>query len=303
MISLFLCLADAPVLVVPRTVFADGRIVTPESRLAWPDDAVVRIEDHDGELVARFDRPIAPARLAAFREAAGDAIGDLRWNDDSLVLRPAAGWTMRWRQTGPVVALAFSPPADIALLEATDDSASDAALAAIEADVAAGYPGSALRAATKLAQRYPADRRAARLLADTRLAQGDVRGAARAYRVLKADDLTARRTIAAAAGAASIGVTARDGSDLAQTEFAARIDAAVGDTIDVGGGVRHVVSSVATAAPTARSGDTVIDASLAAAFDGAVRIRLFASAALDDAVTGGGARVTAGSPTRNSARP
>lgn len=131
MISLFLCLADAPVLVVPRTVFADGRIVTSESRLAWPDDAVVRIEDRDGELVARFDRPIAPARLAAFREAAGDAIGDLRWNDDSLVLRPAAGWTMRWRQTGPVVALAFSPPADGALLEATDDSASDAALAAI----------------------------------------------------------------------------------------------------------------------------------------------------------------------------
>ncbi|MEG8054837.1 hypothetical protein QP185_19435 [Sphingomonas aerolata] len=101
MISLFLCLADAPVLVVPRTVFADGRIVTSESRLAWPDDAVVRIEDRDGELVARFDRPIAPARLAAFREAAGDAIGDLRWNDDSLVLRPAAGWTMRWRQTRP----------------------------------------------------------------------------------------------------------------------------------------------------------------------------------------------------------
>jgi len=293
-IILFFCLADAPVLTIPRTVFADGRIVTSESRLAWPDDAVVRIEDRDGELVARFDRPIAPARLAAFRESAGDAIGDLRWNDDSLVLRPAAGWTMRWRQTGPVVALAFSPPADGALLEATDDSASDAALAAIEADVAAGYPGSALRAATRLAQRYPADRRAARLLADTRLAQGDVRGAARAYRALAADDLTARRTIAAAAGTASIGVTARDGSDLAQTEFAARIDAAVGDTLDVGGGVRHLVSSVGTAAPTVRSGDTVVDASLAAAFDGAARIQLFASAALDDAVTGGGARITAG---------
>jgi len=289
---LFFCLADAPVLVVPRAVFADGRIVTPEARLAWPDDAVVRIEDRGGELVARFDRPIAPARLAAFREAAGDAIGDLRWNDDSLVLRPATGWTMRWRQTGPVVAVAFSPPADGALLEVADDSASDAALAAIEADVAAGYPGSALRAATTLANRYPADRRAARLLADTRLAQGDVRGAARDYRALAADDLAARRTIAAAAGTAGIGVTARDGSDLAQTEFAARIDAAVGDTFDVGGGVRHLVSTVATV----RSGDTVIDASLAAAFDGAVRIQLFASAALDDAVTGGGARVTAGSP-------
>ncbi|MCK8457497.1 hypothetical protein [Sphingomonas faeni] len=296
MIALLLYLTDAPALTVPRTVFADTRIVVPEAVLAWPDDAVVRIDERDGELVARFDRPVTPDRIAAFRDAAGDAIGDLRWNDDSLVLRPATGWTMTWRQAGPAVALTFSPPAsNDALAENVDDIASDAALTAIEADAAAGYSGQARRAATALAKRYPTDRRAARMLADTRLADGDVRGAARDYRALAADDLTARRAIAAAPGTASIGLTARDGSDLSQAEFAARIDAAVADTLVVGGGLRHVASRVGTDVQTVRTGDTVVDASLAAAFDGAVRVQLLASAALDNGVTGGGAKAVAGS--------
>ena len=296
MIALILCLADASTLTVPRTVFADSRVVVPESVLAWPDDAVVYIEERDGELVARFDQPMTADRIATFREAAGDAIGDLRWNDDSLVVRPAAGWTMRWRQTGPVVALVFSPPdPNEPLTERTDETASEAALTAIEADAVAGYPGPARRAATQLAKRYPTDPRAARMLADTRLADGDVRGAARDYRALGADDLTARRAIAAAPGTASIGVTARDGNDLSQAEFAARIDATVGDTFAAGGGLRHIASRVGTDTQTVRTGDIVVDASLAAAFDGAVRVQLLASAALDDGVTGGGAKAVAGS--------
>ncbi|KQN27878.1 hypothetical protein [Sphingomonas sp. Leaf38] len=293
MIILTLLLADAPVIAVPRAVFADGRVVAPEPILAWPDDATVRVSESDGELVARFDRPLSPARIAAFRDAAGDAIGDLRWNDDSLVLRAAPGWDMTWRQTGAIVALAFVPPSgDDATTDLADDSAPDTALAAIEADVAAGYPGPALRAATRLAARYPTDRRAARLLADTRMADGDVRGAARAYRALAADDVTARRAIAAAPGTASLGVTARDGSDLSQTEFATRIDPAVGDTLVAGGGVRHIVSRVEGGA---RTGDTVVDASLLAALESGVRVQLLASAALDDAVTGGGVKAVAGS--------
>ncbi len=295
MIALFLCLTDAPALTVPHTVFADSRVVVPESILAWPDRAVVRIEDRDSELVARFDQPMTADRIATFREAAGDAIGDLRWNDESLVLRPAAGWTMTWRQAGETVAVAFSPPSTEPLAEGTDDTASEAALTAIEADAAAGYPGPARRAATQLSKRYPTDRRAARMLADTRLADGDVRGAARDYRALGADDMTTRRAIAAAPGTASVGVTARDGSDLSQAEFAARIDAAVGDTFAAGGGLRHVVSRVGTDAQTVRTGDTVVDASLAAAFDGAVRVQLLVSAALDDGVSGGGTKTVAGS--------
>ena len=296
MIALLLCLADVPALVVPRTVFADSRVVLPETVLAWPDNAIVQVEDRDGELVARFDQAVTPDRIAAFRDAAGDAIGDLRWNDDSLVLRPATGWTMTWRQAGPVVTLVFSPPAsNEPQTDSTAETASDAALIAIEADAAAGYPGPARRAAAELAKRYPTDRRAVRMLADTRLADGDVRGAARDYRALAADDLTARRAIAAAPGTASIGVTARDGSDLSQAEFAARIDAAVGDTFVAGGGLRQIVSRVGTDAQTIRTGETVVDASLATALEGAVRLQLLASAALDDGVTGGGAKAVAGS--------
>ncbi len=295
MIALLLCLTDAPALTVPRTVFADSRIVVPEAVLAWPGNAVVRIEERDGELVARFDQPMIADQIAAFREAAGDAIGDLRWNDDSLVLRPATGWSMTWRQAGPAVALTFSPRAsNDVIAEGAEDGVFDAAVAAIEADAAAGYSGQALRAATALAKRYPTDRRAIRMLADTRLAEGDVRGAARDYRALAADDLTARRAIAAASGTASIGVTVRDGSDLSQAESAARIDAAIGDTLVAGGGLRHVTSRVGTDTQTVRTGDTVLDASLAAAFDGAVRVQLLASAALDDGVTGGGAKAVAG---------
>jgi hypothetical protein len=293
MIALALLLADAPVIAVPRAVFADSRVAAPEPVLRWPDAASVRVTESDGELVARFDRPLSAERIAAFRKAAGDAIGDLRWNDDSLVLRAAPGWSMTWRQTRSVVALAFVPPSDDTIgAQPTADIAPDTALAAIEADVAAGYPGQARRAATRLAKRYPDDRRVARLLADTRMADGDVRGAARDYRALAADDLTARRAIAAEPGTASIGVTARDGSDLSQAEFAARIDAAVGDDLVAGAGLRHVLSRVEGGA---RTGDTVVDASLLAALTDSVRVQLLASAALDDAVTGGGAKVVAGS--------
>ena len=76
MIALLLCLTDAPALTVPRTVFADSRVVVPEAVLAWPGNAVVRIEERDGELVARFDQMVTSDRIAAFREAAGDAIGE-----------------------------------------------------------------------------------------------------------------------------------------------------------------------------------------------------------------------------------
>ena len=292
MIALALMLAEAPVIAVPRAVFADSRVVAPEPVLAWPDGASVRVTESDGELVARFDRPLAPERIAAFREAGGDAIGDLRWNDDSLVLRAAPGWGMTWRQAGSVLTMAFVPPAEDAAAPTADAPAPDTALAAIEADVAAGYPGPALRAATRLATRYPGDRRVARLLADTRLADGDVRGAARDYRALAADDRTARRAISAAPGTTSIGVTARDGSDLSQAEFAARIDAAIGDGFVAGGGVRHIRSRVEGGA---RIGDTIVDASVLAALETGVRVQLLASAALDDAVTGGGAKAVAGS--------
>lgn len=292
MIALLLGLAEPPVLSVPPTVFADARVTAPSPLLVWPDGTIVRVEEAEGEMVARFDRPLAADRIDAFRKAAGEAIGDLRWNDDSLVLRPAPGWTMTWRQAGTTVSVAFAPSAPVAAPSAREgDAARDAAIAAIEADAAAGYTGAARRRAAALAARYPNDKSVARLLADTRSADGDSRGAARDYRALGADDRAARRAIAADPGAASLTVTARDGSDLSQVELGARVDAAIGARLTAGGGVRHLVSRVAG---DTRAGATVADAAVAATIDETVRVQLLASAALDDAVTGGGVRLVAG---------
>jgi len=293
MIALLIGLADTPLLTVPATVFADARVTAPAPVLVWPERTIVRIEEADGELIARFDRPLPPASIDAFRAAAGDAIGDLRWNDDSLVLRAAPGWTMTWRQAGARLSVAFIPPKVIeAPAPPTDDGARDAEVARIAADAAAGYPGAARRRAAALAARYPADMSVARLLADTQAADGDAASAARSYRALAADDPAARRIIAAEPGTASLGVTVRDGSDLSQIELGGRVDAAVRDRVSVGGGVRQLVSRVDGRGAT---GATVVDASVSTTMDEAIRVQLLASAALDDAVTGGGVRVVSGS--------
>ena len=293
MIALPIYLADTPVLTVPAAVFADARVAASSPALVWPDRTVVAVEDADGELVARFDRPLPPESIDAFRAAAGEAIGDLRWNDDSLVLRAAPGWTMTWRQAGASLWVTFVPPKTVeAPPLPADDGARDAEVARIAADAAAGYPGAARRRAAALAVRHPTDKGVARLLADTQAADGDAAGAARGYRALAADDPAARRIIAAEPGTASLGVTVRDGSDLSQVEFGARVDAAVRDRVSVGGGLRQLVSRVAGRAAT---GTTVVDASVAATMDEAIRVQLLASAALDDAVTGGGVRVVSGS--------
>ena len=301
MIPVLLMLADTaiPSIIVAPAVFADARVTAPEPRLVWPDEAQVRVEDAGDELVVRFDRPIAAERIDAFRRAGGAAIGDLRWNDDSLVLRAASGWMMTWRQDGPVVTLDFTPPRPATVAAKTDNGgdrvAIDAALAMVEADAAAGYTGQARRRVAALAARHPDDRQVARMRADVKAVDGDVRGAARDYHALGAQDRAARRVIAAAPGVASVGVTARDGSDMAQIEGGLRIDAAVGDRFSVGGGVRQIASRIDTPTGTARPSTTVVDGALAVTLTTTVRLQLLASSSLDDGVTGGGVRLTAGS--------
>jgi hypothetical protein len=303
MIALWLvAAADAPMLAVPPAVLADTRTLGDDARLVWPAGTTMAVREDQGELVARFDRPIDDAAIAAFRGIAGDAIGDLRWNDDSLVLRPAPGWDLQWRQAGPVLGVAFARRADAVAGAAAADADADAdagdidtQLLAIEADVAAGYPGQGRRAAEALARRWPDDPRVARIVADARNADGDIAGAARGYRRLRATDRTARRAQAFAPGAASIGVTARDGGDLSQVESAARADVALTDRFGIGGGVRHVATTVVAAAGTVHTGEPILDAGAAARIGDAARLQLVLAAALDSGVTGGGVRFGMGS--------
>ncbi|KQM96822.1 hypothetical protein [Sphingomonas sp. Leaf25] len=296
MIFLALLAAQAPMLRVPPAVLSDARVVGDGARLVWRPGTAIAAEARDGELVVRSDQPIDDAAIDAFRAAAGNAIGDLRWNDDSLVLRPAAGWDMTWSASGSAIAVAFAAHADDIVVDAPDQPVElDTRLLAIEADVAAGYPGQGRRAAEALAHAYPDDPRIGRIVADARNADGDLRGAAKAYRKIGATDRTARRAQAFAPGAASVGATLRSGGDLSQVESAARADVAVDDTLTLGGGVRAVASRVDTGTRRESYVDPIVDLAATARVGDATRVQAVLAGAIDSGVTGGGVRVTAGS--------
>lgn len=282
--------AAGPVLRVPPAILADGEVAGGDPQLVWPAGTTLRIEGDGGEIVVRADRPIGDRAIDAFRDAAGDAIGDLRWNDDSLVLRPAAGRDVRWRVTGNRVTIGFTPAAaePATLAESAPDL--DTQLLAIEADVAAGYPGEGRRRAEALAVQHPGDRRVTRILADARSADGDAAGATKLYRQLGATDRTARRAAAFTPGAASAALTLRDGSDLSQVESSARVDIALTDRTTIGAGVRHVASSIGDA----RRGSPVVEAGATVRIGDEARMQAVLAGALDSGVTGGGVRYASG---------
>lgn len=297
MIAVDPSVAGAAQLVVPDTVFIDRRIVASgEPRLIWPGGTLLSLDRHEGELIVTFDRPPTEDAIALFRDLAGAAIGELRWNDVSLVLRPAIGWSMDARIVGTMLTVDFRP----ATIAATGSEGNgteprrELARTMIEADLAAGYPGRGRREAQALLASDPADRRARRLLGDARALDGDVAGAARAYRDVGANDPAARRVIAASGGTASAGIVAREGGDLGQLEASVRVEAPVADRVAVQAAARHLVSRVDGSAGRREAAASVVEAGLGVALSDSVRLSLIASAALDDGVTGGGARITYG---------
>lgn len=282
--------AAGPVLRVPPAILADGEVAGGDPQLVWPAGTTLTVEGDSGEIVVRADRAIDDRAIDAFRGAAGDAIGDLRWNDDSLVLRPAAGRDLRWRLHGNRVTIGFAPPHDEPAAASEPAPDLDPQLLAIEADVAAGYPGEGRRRAEALAAQHPNDRRVTRILADARSADGDAAGATRLYRQLGATDRTARRAAAFAPGAASAVVTLRDGSDLSQIESSARVDVAVTDRATIGGGIRHVASTIGDD----RRGSPVAEAGATVRVGDEARMQAVLAGALDSGVTGGGVRYASG---------
>jgi len=289
-----------PVLAVPATAILDDQVVggRPVARMVtldWPADARLTAAEDGTELVVRANRPIADAAIERVRTAAGDAIDDLRWNDTSVVLRAAPGWTLSWQARGASVLLTFVPLAE-PTVTAPDTGARELARARVQADLAAGYPGRARRGAMALLADDPTDRQGARLLAEARFADGDLVGAAADYRRLAApDDLAARRVIASGAGTASIGTTMRDGRGFSQVEVAARADLPIGGAATANAGARVIASRVDTGRGTRSAREPVIDAGIATAIGDRTRVAILASSALDDDVTGGGVRIVHGS--------
>jgi hypothetical protein len=291
----FLMAQAVPTLAVAPAIYADADLSRGAARLAWPAGTRLSVAEAEGEVIARFDRALAPHEVEAFRVAAGEALEDLRWNDDSLVLRAAPGWTMRWRREAVALAVDFVPPPADAAPAADDDGALDAEMAMVEADAAAGYPGRARRRATALAAAHPGDRRVARLVSDARAADGDTVHAAEGYRALAADDPAARRTMAQRRGTVAASAIARDGGDLSQVEAGARADVAIDARWTAGAGVRRIATRIDSAGGRQDTGSTVVDAALGIALEGAARAQVLLASAIDDDVTGGGVRLVAGS--------
>lgn len=311
MIASLLLLATAPHLLnLDLTGFGDDALVyvspkdvASSSTLIWQDGARLRLEQHVDELVVHFDRMIDEASIADFEAEAGSYVQTLRWNDDSLLLRPNPGIQIQPDITGNRLVVSFlvadhdahSEPATPANAER------DLAIVSIRADIASGFMGSARRKAEQLAIARPDDRYVRRLLADAQAADGDHRSAAKSYMQAGARDRAAMRTVALAPGQASLWGTIRGGSGFAQGETGARATVSTGDRTMLGVSLRYLVTRADDAMLKRRIvSDIETDATLA---DITVTMRpaprlaidLTGSAWLDTGVVGGGARLVYGS--------
>ena len=275
------------------------------SVIAWPKRTRLRLDDRGDELVVRFDRPVDEASIARFEREAQRHVQSLRWNDDSLLLRPNTGVRLLPRVEGSRLIVAFvrddadaPPPPDA---DRPADDARDLAMVAIRADLASGFVGKARRQAQKLAQRHPDDREVRRLLADVVAVDGDHHAAAADYRAAGATDKSARRAMALGAGQSAVGVTLRDGTGFTQVEGAARVTVTASETVAISGAVRHV----ATQADAAIVGDvlayniddqaTLADMTVTADLAPRLRVDFVGGVWLDNGVAGGGVRMVYGS--------
>ena len=278
--------------------------------LQWSGDVNLSLENDGYELVVRFDRPIADAAIKEFAAAAGPDVADLRWNDDSLVLRATTGRKLEAVADKRILHVRFLPDADPApaLAGGSGSPATDMdvelAIARAQADAAAGYPDLARRRLTPLAASHPGDKRIQRLLGDMEVAEGAVALGAARYRNLAQDDPFARQALAESGGNITAALTMRGGKVFSQTEAGLNAMVPFNTRLSMGAGIRWFRSKAdivygpngILADRTSRS--TIGD--LFASFNlGAVtRIELQGSAQLDEKVAGAGLRLFAGPAER-----
>lgn len=225
-----------------------GKRGVKEVSLEWHRPVTLHVEGGPYELVARFDHPVSEAALRRFAADAGTDLADLRWNDASLVMRPATGRRLKAVATGRMLIVSFLADEEAAdqtespraALEPAEDL--ELAIARAEADAAAGYPELARRRLAPLAQRYPQDRRISRLLADVDVAEGSVMLGASRYREIAADDPFARQTIAEAGGNLTAAATFRGGKVFSQTEAGLNALVAITPRLALGAGLRYTRS-------------------------------------------------------------
>lgn len=288
------------------SVSAEARTVD----VQWSEDVDLQLQNDGYELVVRFDRPISDEKLKAFARTAGDDLADLRWNDNSLLLRAAAGRRLEASVDGrnlrvsfvaepeslsaPVVASSPPPP----------DMDVELAIARAQADAAAGYPDMARRRLAPLAAAHPDDKRIQRLLADMEIAEGALALGAGRYRNLAADDPFARQALAESGGNVAAALTARGGKVFWQAEGGISGMMPLNPQISAGAGLRWFRSEADTVYGPAgilrnrTSRSTIGDLFATINLGPVSRLELQGSAQLDEKVAGAGIRLFAGPPER-----
>lgn len=286
------------------SVPAEGRTV----ELQWSHDVHLQLNNSGYELVVRFDQPIADEALKAFAKTAGDDLADLRWNDNSLVLRAAAGRRLEASGEGRSLHVRFisEPEAAPAPVTAspppTPDMDVELTIARAQADAAAGYPDLARRRLAPLAAAHPEDKRIQRLLADMEIAEGALALGAGRYRNLAADDPFARQTLAESGGNAAAALTLRGGKVFWQAEAGLNAMVPLNEQLSAGAGLRWFRSEADTVyGPTGilsnrTSRSTIGDLFATVNLGPVSRVELQGSAQLDEKVAGAGLRLFLGAP-------
>ena len=319
MVAAALLLSAPSLPVLSMAMLSDDDVTAPQPAsdqlqvsLSWPGPVHLQLERSPYELVVRFDHPIGDVALKHFAQEAGAQLADLRWNDNSLVMRAASGRRIEGVVEGSRLRVRFLPDSAASAATAprspepaeTADPELELAIARAEADAASGFPDMARRRLAPFAQRNPADKRIQRLIADLDVAEGaQILGAAR-YREIAVDDPFARRTLAEAGGNITAAVTLRGGKVFSQAEGAVSGLIPLGRRVSVGAGYRHTRSKADVVyGPTGILTNVVSHTSVADLLANVqlartVRLELQGSAQLDERVVGGGARLYAGPPER-----
>lgn len=281
-----------------------------EARLAWSDKVRITVEQGDDELVVRFDRPLDDAEVERFAAATRANLADLRWNDDSLVMRPNEGSRIVVTQAEQSLLVRFvrnEDPAATAPLSATPasvDADIELAIARAQADAAAGYLGQSRQQLEKLAEAHPDNKQVQRALADADAAEGRTARAAARYQALDADDPMARRIIDESGGRATAQGLLREGKTFSQWEAGADVSVPVGTGLTVGGGVRYIrTRAEGVASPTGylakvRDDLTIADVTASILYGSDIRLSLQGSTLIGKKVTGALARLAIGAPER-----
>jgi hypothetical protein len=288
---------------------AGPSVRTKTAELVWAGRVKLDIESAPDEVVVRFDRPLLDRDIENFSKVVSSELADFRWNDTSLVLRPAEGRRLAVAANGNSLHVKFfsdraSLEAPAAIAAVSQEDPLEFLLVKAQADAAAGYVGQARNQLAKLAERYPNNLQVQRALADAEAGTGAISSAADRYRQLQAVDSFARRTIAESKGGFASEAILRSAKTFSQREGQisfSNVPFSSGRAF--GGGVRHIRTRFEQADSSretrdVEAGSTIVDVTAGLELGAWSRLMVQGSGLLGSKVFGAGGRLTVGPQER-----